>query len=179
MHKTISWKRNWIDKLLDNWVINVRWLRRCRGVWKDEIKTTYSKCTCNVSHWYCFLHGEKTPKHSNCMRHYTEAVGRIKKDNGRYDTLGFLFYAYCSISLSDTALCRLIQTISHWQRPLPPSLWTHGQMECKGIWGTTLKGKAQQLESQGVWQSIRLLFSVQLLTTATRMFTALTSYRIR
>lgn len=52
-------------------------------------------------------------------------------------------------------------------------------MECKGIWGTTLKDKAEQPESHGVWQYIRLLFSVQLLTTAMRMFTALTSYRIR
>jgi len=25
----------------------------------DKIKTTYSKCTHNVSHWYCFLHGEQ------------------------------------------------------------------------------------------------------------------------
>jgi hypothetical protein len=54
-----------------------------------------------------------------------------------------------------SALCRLIQTISHWQRPLPPSLWTHGQMECKGIWRPTMKGKAQQPESHGVWQSIK------------------------
>jgi hypothetical protein len=37
------------------------------------------------------------------MRHYTEAVGRINKDNGRNDTLGFPLYAYCSIPLS--ALC--------------------------------------------------------------------------
>jgi len=42
---------------------------------------------------------------SICMRHYNEVVGRINKDNGRNDTLGFLLYAYCSLPLS--ALCPL------------------------------------------------------------------------
>jgi len=31
-------KRNSINKLLDNWVLSVRWLRRCRRGWKDKIK---------------------------------------------------------------------------------------------------------------------------------------------
>jgi len=112
------------------------------------------------------------------MRHYTEAVGRINKGNGRNDTLGFLLYANRSLFSSvPSALCRLIQTISHWQRP---HLCEHmGRWSVREYGGTTLKGKAQEPESHGVQQSIRLLFSVQLLTTATRMFTALTSYRIR
>jgi hypothetical protein len=119
-------KRNWIDKLLDNWVISVRWLRRCRGGRKDKIKTTYSKCTHNMSNQYCFLHGEQIQKHSICMRHYTAVVGRISKDKGRNDTLGFLFCAYCSIPVS--ALCPVSvnpnhQTLAKATTTIPANTW--------------------------------------------------------
>jgi hypothetical protein len=82
-------KRNWINKLLHNRVINVRWHR---GGWKGKIKTTYSKCTYNVSHLHCFLHGEEIQIHIICMRHYTAATGRSKKDIGSNDTPGFLLH---------------------------------------------------------------------------------------